>query len=154
MIERSKIEGWLEEVGVPVTDVEVEGDAEGIEWHLGFKGGPFLTVAASHATEWPHLQLQVGVGVSKDHQALLESLDGDTVDRFMFDLRIALLQQQVMYIFESEPDGRLTRMTFTLNAYEEDLTKAGFLRRNHRLQNAALLAVQMVKKLARFKEWS
>lgn len=158
MIDRPKVERWLQETGVDVTEAADSAEAdEGFRWHVVFKGGAFSTVVACRDVDWVQLQFQVTINVSEDHRDLIASLDPDTRDRFMFDLRIALLQQQVMYRIDSPAEGSHKgipeRLTFALTAYEESLTKAGFLRRNHRLQNVALLTVQMVQKLARFKDW-
>lgn len=158
MIDRSTVERWLEEAGVDVTEtVDSDEAEEGFRWHVVFKGGAFSTVVACRDVDWPQLQFQVTINVSPEHRDVIASLDADTRDRFMFDLRIALLQQQVMYRIESPAEGSHKgipeRFMFALTAHEDSLGKAGFLRRNHRLQNVALLAAQMVQKLARFKAW-
>lgn len=156
MIQRSIVEGWLREVGVEVLSDEVEEAPEDLAWALQFRGGAFSTLVAHRAVEETDLHFQVRISVSDQHRQALHALSADDRDRFLFDLRIALLQQQVGYRLEYEDPERpktLSAMMFALVAYEPELTKAGFLRRNHRLQNVAQLAVQMIQKLAQFERW-
>ena len=154
MFDRPTVEQWLHETGVEILQLGDKDEAgDGFAWVIAFKGGPFTTVVACREVDWTQLQFQVTIAVSDEHRTVLRRISDDARDRFMFDLRIALLQQQVMYELVKSEDGELQTMVFSLTAYEDTLGKSGFLRRNHRLQNVALLAIQMVQKLARFEEW-
>ena len=155
MIERSTVEQWLRETDLEIGEVELEDGDDSFAWHLAFKGGPFATVVAHRKMAGTHLLMQVSLNVADEHRAVLRELDADTRDRFMFDLRIILHQQPVGHslAFEEEDSSILTSVTIALNAYEDDLGKAGFLRRNHKLQSTGQLVVQMIRKLVRFKDW-
>lgn len=154
MIERETVETWLAQEGLEHEETEIE-EPPGYRWALAFQGQVYQTVVVHPDVDWNHLMMQVSVNISDNHRSTLRELDPDTRDRFMYDLRIALLEKPVGYqlvLDDGEPEI-LEEMVFGYNLYEDPLQKAGFLRRNHQLQTTALLGVQMIRKLDRFKEW-
>jgi hypothetical protein len=156
MIERALIEGWLADAGLEAQEVELDEEVvDDFAWALMFKGVAFKIVVAHRAVEWNALMMEVSLNVADDHIELLRGLDPDVRDRFMHDLRILLLQQPVGYqlrFLDDEPEI-LSAFTVGLTAMEEPLQRSGFFRRNHQLQSASLLAVQVIRKLARFGTW-
>jgi hypothetical protein len=97
----------------------------------------------------------VSIAVSEEHRELLKTIDADTRDRFLYDMRLRFLNMPVGYRIEfpdDEPEAP-TRLTFVYNILDEEPQKSGFFRRSHRLQSAALLGTTMLQKLARFGEW-
>lgn len=159
MIESETVQEWLDRVGVERQTVTEHVAVEEIEvdWAIAFQtAGGYTTVVAHPPVDFTRLLMQVELSVSDDHQSVLAELTENTRDRFYHDLRITLLQQPVGHYldFADEQPRVLKSLIFQLNLFEDPVQMAGFFRRHHQLQSAAKLGAQMVKKLARFEEWS
>jgi len=153
MIEQATIEQWLQDAGIESAEIEAEPASE-YAWALGFKAP--LDVAAAHkAVEHNHLLMQLTLNVSEEHEAALRALGDEEREDFNFALRIALLERPVGYqlTLAEDNDTVLKQLTFGINVYEDPLQRAGFFRRNHQLQSAALLAAVMVRRLAQLGKW-
>lgn len=156
MVEKATVEEWLEIAGFEYGDAVVEAPAaDDFRWALNFAGGNYLTFAAQRDVEPNWVVMQVSVTIADSHLAILRKLSEDVRDRFIFDLRIALLDQPVgqQLRFHDEDPEILAEITIGLHVLEDPLQMSGFFRRNHQLQSAAMLGAQMMRKLARFEDW-
>ncbi|MEX2599724.1 MAG: DUF2299 family protein [Dehalococcoidia bacterium] len=151
---QATVETWIQEQGLETEPVTLDAGS-GYTWALAVRGQPFTMLVAQKAVEHSHLFLQVRITVSEPHAQALRDLPEQKRLLFAHDLRIGLLQQAVGHgIDYAEEDPTMpTSVLFGYNVLEDSLQRAGFFRRNHQMQSAALLAAQYFQKVALLGDW-
>lgn len=155
MIEQSQITQWLDAENIPYEPSNAE-EGTRFAWALIMRPpGALSTALAARAAPHSDLLMEVTVAVADQHKDILRTLDPDARARFMFDLHLALLGKPTGYSLEvSEDDPSVvSRIIVGHRVLEDPLTRAGFFRRQHQIQSAALLVVTMFQKLDRFRAW-
>lgn len=150
LADREIVEQWLTDSEIGFTS---EDPGPGFTWALLTEGSPFRITIARRDVEHPHIQLQARIAISPEHRSVLEQVDDDARDAFVFDLRIALLQKPIGQSMEIDEDGRLVGVVLGYSLLEEHPSRAGFFRRHHQIQSGGLLVSQFFQKLTRFRRW-
>lgn len=156
MVSEEQVRKWLAQQDVEATQAELDEDEEEAHWALVFRvPGRYQTLVVHRKVEYTNIAMQTSINVSPDHQEALRKADEDRRDRFIYDLRIKLLETPVGHSLEfSEDEPKIcTRAWFGLQLFEENVTRAGFFRRHHQIQSAATLTAVMLQKFERFPEW-
>ena len=153
-VEQPTVEQWLDDVEIGHKPFDLEGE-DGYRWAILAESRPFNMVIAQREAGFPCLTMQVSLSVAENHRETLRALDADTRDRFLFDLRITLLQKPVGHnlVYGTDEPEIPVQVLFVYNLFEVPPERSGFMRRHHQLQQAAQLAGQMFQKLERFNEW-
>ena len=153
MTDRSEIARWLEQAGVSFEEVELQADTPA-DWAIITEAKPYQVFVAEPSKFDTGLRMELQLGVSDEHRESLAKLAKDDLDRFLFDLRLALLERPVGFnIVRPSEEALPAAVRFAINVLEDPLTKAGFFRRHHQLQTAAMFAATMFQKMHRFHSW-
>lgn len=160
MIEKAEIQRWLDDARLTHRDAEIPKNSDDVQtqWALVAETKPFPILVAQQGEGYSRIVMQATVTVAALHVEALEALDPDDRDRFLHDLRIHLLNMPVGYQlgFKREDEsasGVLADLVFGYNLFEDPPTRAGFFRRVHQIQTAALLGSELLKKMKRFGRW-
>lgn len=152
MSDRETIISWLTDWGVGVQDEALPD--ESFAWVISLKPeSAFSVTLARKAVDYTWLQMECALNLVQDHRDALTSMDDDSRDKFIFNLRLKMASLPVGYtLIVDENDGILSGIVIGLNILEDPLQRAGFFRRHHQVQSAAQIAAIMVQRMARFGE--
>lgn len=157
MLQRDTLETWLAQLGIEFQDAELPPEqAEDFRWALTHTGSHFRTYVAQRGVEENQVTIQIGIDVSEEHRAAVEDLDdGDRV-RFLYDLRLKLIERPTFFYLDVA-DGEIelpTRLTTGRHLLDEEIQRGQYFDAQDVVQATGLTFVAMFKKMANLGEWN
>jgi hypothetical protein len=155
MIDQALVTKWLDQEAIDFAPAVELREPEKFAWAILMSPkGLFSSTVAARAVEWSDLSIELNLGIAESHREALSALPPKIRERFLFDLRIALLERPIGHVIELPESPPLVplRVTIGCRIFEEPITRAGFFRRHHQVQSAALIAATMIQKIATLGE--
>ncbi len=113
------------------------------EWIIGTAPAPGRHISIAQGTVMPdRIQLSAGLALAKGHADSFLALEPVQRQRFLYALRRDTMLLGVLYQGITDP---LQKVGFTQRVYVEALTKTSFMSAFNAVQNALILARQIVQ---------
>ena len=158
-ITRERVEQWIEELGLNYNPCQLEEDVP-YEWGMFVDGQAFRMFIGQRVADFNYLEIQAVIGIAQNHRQALRDLNEVGRTLFLFDLRLALNQQQsVDYLITMEQgdskgvEEHPVNVVLSTNLANEPLERLHLLRGNHAIQTAAQTVALMFQKMAYRGAW-